>query len=154
MNSNGGRPEAAGVWRSAISLCGLRAGATTSSATRCSASRVGAKQSGSGVRHGLRQATDPLEQRLRAQRSSTPLRGSTRKIRNADRAPEREGVGDQHRDEPDDGEDEELHGRNLLDGAPGLNDRGPCRADELADRARRAARRRAPRRPRAPAGCR
>ena len=46
-----------------------------------------------------------------AQRSSTPLKRMNRKISAADRAPEREGVGDEQRDHSDDAEDEQPHGR-------------------------------------------
>ena len=46
-----------------------------------------------------------------AQRSRIPLKRMNRKISAATVPAEREGVGDQHRDQADDGEDEQPHGR-------------------------------------------
>src|SRR5262245_9009401 len=65
--SHGGVPHPPGGWVSAISLSGLRAGATTSAAIRCSAKRVERKESESGSRLIASQplSAEPVEQRLR-----------------------------------------------------------------------------------------
>ena len=87
-----------------------------------------------------------------AQRSSTPLKRMKRKISAPTRAAEREGVGDDHQDQPDDGEDEQAHGPEIYRLELDTAARAAARKSVTAARPRR--RRRRPRRRRGPAGCR